>query len=478
VSRPAISDPMIGAVIGDRYEVVRRIAKGGMGTIYEVRNTRLGRSFALKMLSSEAAEDPDNLKRFQREADVIAKLRHPNIVEVVDWDSLDDGSPYLVMEYLRGEPLATRLRGQRGLPWPVIQAIGDQVLSALSVAHAAGVIHRDLKPDNIFLAHDDAGHEHTKLLDFGISKLRDSKTFATTDARVLGTPAYMAPEQAEGRHDLIGPSTDIWSLGAILYEMATGTVAFSAPSTPAILYRVCHGAPDPLLELRPDASAAFVALIERTLMREIGERPSSVDALRGELRTALEPGAPRATPFPSAAPVTPAVTATVVDAQRPRRWPGVVAGTALVVSAAVAVFLFVRSEDGTSAPTRAAAAPEQPAPIQPTPPPAPAEAPTVNVQIDSSPQGAVIYRLPKGLRVGVTPLAAPFPHEEGLADFELRKPGFENATISIDLRTGGAVAPKLVPVVPRRRVPAAPPPSREPTTPARRKGTPVNPFGG
>src|SRR5262249_30866983 len=159
--------------------------------------------------------------------------------------------------YLRGEPLAMRLRAEKALPWEQIGEVGDQVLAALSVAHRAGVVHRDLKPENIFLALDDAGREHVKLLDFGISKLRDSKTFATTDARVLGTPAYMAPEQAEGRHDLIGPGTDVWAMGAILYEMVTGTVAFAAPSTPAILYRVCHGEPDPLRERRPDAPPAL-----------------------------------------------------------------------------------------------------------------------------------------------------------------------------------------------------------------------------
>src|SRR5262249_38747262 len=156
-------------------------------------------SFALKTLTAEAAEDFEVLVRFRREAEIVAKLRHPNIVEVVDWDNVD-GVPYLVMEYLRGEPLKTRI--QRGpLAWPDLALIADQMMSALAVAHRAGVVHRDLKPENIFLTRDDSGEERAKLLDFGISKLRDSKTFATTDARLLGTPAYMAPEQAEGRTD-------------------------------------------------------------------------------------------------------------------------------------------------------------------------------------------------------------------------------------------------------------------------------------
>jgi serine/threonine-protein kinase len=408
---------------------------------------------------------------------VVAQLRHPNIVEVVDWDSLDDGLPYLVMEYLRGEPLATRLRALKGLPWPSIGEIGDQVLAALSVAHRAGVVHRDLKPDNIFLAHDDAGHEHVKLLDFGISKLRDSKTFATTDARVLGTPAYMAPEQAEGRHDLIGPGTDVWAIGAILYEMATGAVAFEAPSTPAILYRVCHGAPDPLRERRPDVPPAFAALIERTLTRDIGERPASVDALRGELAAALEPGA-----------VVPAVAARatlpIAPRRRRARWPFIVLGFAAAIGAAVVLLPSLSSSLSSPAepaprpvlPTPTTTPPQpqpspQPSPLPP-PPAVPAPAAKVKIGIVSSPSGAAIYRKPSMARVGVTPLLDDWPPESDTVVFELRKDGFEPAQVSIDLRTGGKVSTTLV-ASPRRR---PPPPSPPQSPPARRKGTPVNPF--
>jgi serine/threonine-protein kinase len=281
----AISDSLIGTIIADRYEVIRKIAKGGMGTIYEVRNTRLGRTFALKTITAEAAQDPEVLQRFRREADVVANLSHPHIVEVVDWDQLDDGAPFLVMEYLRGETLAARIAGVGALPWGQIAQVADQVLSALGVAHRAGVVHRDLKPDNIFLAVDDAGEERVKLLDFGISKIRDSQTFQTTDAKVLGTPAYMAPEQAEGQHDKIGAATDVWAMGAIIYEMITGAVAFSAPSTPAILYRVCHGRPTPANELRPDVPKELVELLDWALDLQL--RLDNVEELREELKKIL-----------------------------------------------------------------------------------------------------------------------------------------------------------------------------------------------
>jgi len=279
-------DPMIGTVIGGRYEVIRLIGKGGMGSIYEVRNTRLGRQFALKILTGDAAANPEVLQRFRREADVISKIKHPNIVEVIDWEALEDGSPAMVMEYLQGEDLGRRIEDGQ-LPWPQLARIADQVLAALSIAHANGIVHRDLKPQNIFLAQDDSGDERVKLLDFGVSKVRDSKSLVTTDARLLGTPAYMSPEQSEGRADDVGGHTDVWAIGAILYEMATGTVPFDADNLPAILYKICHSEAQPIVALRADAPEAFVHLVKETLERDINKRISDATVLRVRLREAL-----------------------------------------------------------------------------------------------------------------------------------------------------------------------------------------------
>ena len=279
-------DPLIGTVVGGRYEVIRLIGKGGMGSIYEVRNTRLGRQFALKTLTGDAANNPEVLQRFRREADVISKIKHPNIVEVIDWESLADGSPAIVMEYLHGEDLGERVK-DGPLPWPQVARIADQVLAALSIAHANGITHRDLKPQNIFLAQDDSGDERVKLLDFGVSKVRDSKSFVTTDARLLGTPAYMSPEQASGRADDIGSHTDVWAIGAILYEMATGDVPFDADNLPAILYKICHSQAPSVSAKRQDAPEAFTSLVAETLEREIDKRISDATVLRVRLREAL-----------------------------------------------------------------------------------------------------------------------------------------------------------------------------------------------
>jgi len=525
----AYSDPLIGAVIADRYEVIRRIAKGGMGMIYEVTNIRLGRTFALKTITAEAAQDPEVLQRFRREAEIVANLRHPHIVEVVDWDQLDDGAPFLVMEYLQGETLATRIAAVGPLPWPQIARICDQVLSAITVAHRAGVVHRDLKPDNIFLASDDAGDERVKLLDFGISKIRDSTTFQTTDAKVLGTPAYMAPEQAEGQHDKIGPATDVWALGAIIYEMVTGEVAFAAPSTPAILYRVCHGRPTPANQLRPDAPTELVELLDWALDLQL--RQDNVAEFRDEIRRVLgklegvtwaapmrsrtmdavsrhtpvpfpraatpvgllgmaEPGAvsmaaPRAlTPRPGTAPVvdpTPVPAPIQVSAPLapPRKRPWLlVAGAAGFIAAAVAAFLVIRSSPASSpGPTPDAQVIETVAPVivpdareAPIPPEPPIQE-TVAVEIDSTPRGADVFRLPSELKIGVTPWKGTLDRGDGTAVFIVKATGRHDAKVEIDLRTGGSAIARLRPAAPSRKVPVV-----KKQGVGRRKGEPVNPF--
>jgi len=307
-----------------------------MGAIYEVRNMRLGRSFALKTLIGEAAEDDEVLQRFRREADVIARIKHPNIVEVIDWDTLEDGSPCIVLEFLNGEDLAARIKETAPMPWPLIARIGDQILNGLSTAHNCGIIHRDLKPQNVFLALDDSGEERVKLLDFGVSKIRDSRSLVTTDARLLGTPSYMSPEQAEGRHEDIGPTADVWAVGAILYEMATGSLVFDAPSMPSVLYKICHRDADSVDLRRPDAPAGFVETVRDALTRDIAQRIGDADVFRVRLREALRdvPGvtfsdvmpAVRLTPLPRSTP-TPSPTALAPTPRRAKRYTGAHADT-------------------------------------------------------------------------------------------------------------------------------------------------------
>jgi serine/threonine-protein kinase len=481
------ADRLIGSVIAGRYEVVRVIGKGGIGTIYEVKNTRLGRSFALKTLTG--SDDEDVLARFRREAEIVAKLRHPNILEVVDWDTLDDGSPCMVMEYLVGEDLAKRLRDQHQLAWPELARIADEVLAALAVAHRAGVVHRDLKPQNIFLARDDAGEERVKLLDFGISKLRDARAFTTTDARVIGTPMYMPPEQAEGRNDDIGPATDVWAMGAILYEAATGKQAFFAPSVPAILYRVVHDRPTPMTELRPDTPPALVALIDRALTRELDRRLASVEQMRADLRAAFgsEPLRRLSTPAVGVRTVDPIATDDMIDAaaatttpshRRSRLpWIATIGGVAALAGAAWYLWPSSRSVEPAAAPAAAQAPAPASAPAPIVARPAPAPAARITVTITSKPSDAEVFRLPSEVKVGVTPWTSELERVEGSGVFVVKKHGYIDQQIDIDLRSGGERAVELAkiataaPVV-RARVPAA----VQPAATGRKKGEPADPF--
>jgi eukaryotic-like serine/threonine-protein kinase len=281
------ADPLIGQRIGGRYLVRRRLATGGMCAIYELGHRSLNRRFALKILAPELAADPYALARFGREAEVVAGLCHPNVISILDWDQLEDGSPFLVMELLDGEDLLARIARRGGLPLDELARIADEVLAGLTVAHRAGIVHRDLKPSNIFLARDGAGGERAVLLDFGISKLRGVETLSGLQESV-GTPLYMAPEQARAHPAGVGPAADVWSMGAILHEMATGSPAFEADNLPAIMHRVLSGRPASLARRRPDLPDAFERLISRALDPDPTRRPRDAEALRAQLREVVD----------------------------------------------------------------------------------------------------------------------------------------------------------------------------------------------
>ena len=280
-------DDLVGMVVGTKYQIVRKLGEGGMSIVYEARHVKLQRAFAVKRLLPALLDNPEARARFEREADLLGKLRHPNVVEVTDWEELADGTPCMVLEYLHGADLLARMK-HGPMAWDAIARIGDQVMSALALAHRNGITHRDLKPENIFIAIDDSGDERVKLLDFGISKLRGVGNLTGFNT-MLGTPSYMSPEQARGDSASIGPSTDVWAMTALLYEMATGAVAFRGDSLAGILMLILEGRPDPVAMYRPDASGLFIDLLDRGLSRDPARRITTIEELRAGLRTALEP---------------------------------------------------------------------------------------------------------------------------------------------------------------------------------------------
>ncbi len=245
---PTRSSIDVGSVIDETYTIEALIGRGGMGAVFLASHRRLaGKKVAIKMLLADLGGD-EILARFKREADIASTLDHPNIVKVENYNVLPDGTPYIAYEFLQGESLGQRLAAGP-LPLDQIFAIIRGVGSALGAAHRAGIVHRDLKPQNIFLVQSEvAGNavEMAKVLDFGISKLRGSQTVKTQESTLLGTPQYMAPEQATGQHTNVDERTDIFALGAIVYEMITGRPAFSGASIPEVVFKVVYEEPAPL----------------------------------------------------------------------------------------------------------------------------------------------------------------------------------------------------------------------------------------
>jgi eukaryotic-like serine/threonine-protein kinase len=307
---PARAAVDVGSVIADTYKIEALLGRGGMGAVFLASHRRLaGKQVAIKILHTEL-EEVDIIARFRREAEIAAKLNHPNIVGVIDYNVTSDGMPYLVLDYLEGETLAQRIA--RG-PMPVehVLSIVRQVGSALAAAHRAGIVHRDLKPQNIFLVPTEVDGrivEIAKVLDFGISKIRGSQTVKTHDSALLGTPQYMAPEQATGQHAQVDDRTDVFALGAIVYEMLCGQPAFSGASIPEVVFKVVYEQPPPLAAQMPTVPPAIVSAVTQAMAKPSDERfatvTSFVEAMTGQPLTLPRgqlPGAALAAESPSAA---------------------------------------------------------------------------------------------------------------------------------------------------------------------------------
>ncbi|MCA9666530.1 MAG: serine/threonine protein kinase [Myxococcales bacterium] len=281
---------MLGSVLADTFRLERVIGEGGWGAVFEASHMRLRRRFAIKLLYPEVAAEPEALARFRREAMVTSELGHPHIVEVIDFNHTKEGSPYIVMELLQGEDLHDRLKREKRLPLVQVNRLLGQMASALQVAHESSVVHRDLKPRNVFLARIGHKVDVVKVLDFGISKVLDAATRLTTaDAMVMGTPSYMAPEQAEGRAQDVSAASDIFALGAMVFKMLTGRPPFVAGSVPQLLDQILNrpapkvhelvgGVPpevsevvDVALRKRPEERHPTVAVFQRAFRRAAGE---------------------------------------------------------------------------------------------------------------------------------------------------------------------------------------------------------------
>jgi len=278
----------VGQVLAATYRLDRLLGRGGMGAVYEASHLRLSRRFAIKVLYPSLLSDAQALVRFYREAEITSQLGHPHIVEVVDFQHEEGAPPYIVMELLEGEDLTARVRRKGPLPLVQAASILRQACSALHAAHERGVIHRDLKPGNVFLARRGAHDDYVKILDFGISKMLGAQVELTTDRSVIGTPGYMAPEQATGRTASVDRRTDVFAMGALLYYMLSGSSPFAASNEPATLYRIVHEEPDPLELQRPDLPDGVIAAVAAALRKPLDSRCPSMAALWRQFSAAAD----------------------------------------------------------------------------------------------------------------------------------------------------------------------------------------------
>src|ERR1700722_11749650 len=247
-----------GMIIRNKYEILDRIGVGGMGVVYRARHLTFNEMCAIKIVTDQIAGDSNFLQRFQKEAVVTRKLRHPNAVRVDDFDYTDDGRPFIVMELVEGKNIGEILQEQG--PFRVARAvrITTQVAQALGVAHKLGVVHRDIKPGNILLTTDEQGQESAKVLDFGIAKLReaagDANSGMTMTGMVVGTPLYMSPEQFMGKKGdgEIDGRTDLYSLGVVLYQMVTAQLPFEGDTLYSLMMQHMQGTVKPPREVVPE----------------------------------------------------------------------------------------------------------------------------------------------------------------------------------------------------------------------------------
>jgi eukaryotic-like serine/threonine-protein kinase len=406
--------PELGAHVGEggKYRVVRKLGEGGMGAVFEAEQALTGKRVALKWMQPGGGAGGELAARFLQEAKAAARVHHPNVVDVYDFGRAGDAA-YLVMEYLEGETLGAAL-ARGGLSYGQVIALLLPVLRATASAHKQGVVHRDIKPDNIFLALHEGGIE-PKLLDFGISKVaaRDgSQSSLTRTGTTMGTPRYMSFEQLAGEKDIDGRA-DVYAFGVILYEVLTGRPPFEAETFSALVVKMATSAPAPVASLRGDVPPALADVVRWAMERDRDARCPSIEALIGALEpfadTRAEPGSPTVATGPgrsipagagAAREVGPRTDARAPTTSRASLWA---AASLLVMVAGAGAAWFARREPGA-----------------PSPPVAPAPGPAAEAQEVVSAPGSPV---PRGeLPAGDPAPSVPSPRTEPGRDAPPRAP--------------------------------------------------------
>jgi eukaryotic-like serine/threonine-protein kinase len=425
---------MIGTTLAGRYAITRKLGQGGMGAVFEATHTLIGKRVAVKVLLEKFAQREAIVARLEQEARLASSIGHEHIIDIIDFGTTEDGRTFVAMEYLDGESLAECLHREHQLSEARIVAIACQTASALGAAHDKGIVHRDVKPENLFLLQRQQ-RDFVKVVDFGISKsLRSSDPDGleasprlTQTGMVLGTPLYMSPEQARG-DEQVTAQVDVYALGVIMYEAATGRVPFTGNNYLSVISQVLSEEPPSPRSLRPELSEEFEAVIFRAMSKDRAARYQSAAELLADLDI-LRSDPKRSTERPR---IVAPKRAKNASNQRLRGGTKILIWSAAIAVVVAAVALTVRSTMMTAPPALVVAASVD-ARTKPDAPPVTAvvvESVTIMIAIESTPSGASIW---EGARkIGVTPVQ--YPAQRGSKEaIELvaRLDGYKDAQVVI-----------------------------------------------
>ena len=398
----------LGHVIGN-YRLLRVLGEGGVGTVYAAEHIRLGRKMAIKVLHSDVVTD-EMAQRFFNEARAVNEIRHPNIIEVEDFVTTPTGDHYMVMELLSGVDLRTVISRDGKLDPERVARIAAQIALALSAVHEHQILHRDLKPDNVFLEQKD-GVEVAKLLDFGVAKFTEEEQGLTRAGMTMGTPQYMAPEMIiSGRELEVGPTADLYALGMVMYEALTGEPAFNSTQLAHILRAQCF---EPVPSIAEKRGSTIPVVIEAAVLKCLEKDPCDRFQDGRELAAALRTTEP--VKVSGAVPVQ-RHAIRKVNASR-RRAVMMLPALAMALAAIVIQFVPGSREEASAEPPRQAAPAhvEQPAPV-PTPAP-----PAIALALSSNPDGAELF-VRGGAVLGKAPIATTLPMSSKLVEIVARFP--------------------------------------------------------
>jgi len=468
-----------GQVVAGRYQVLSKLGEGGMGIVYLAEHITIEKKVALKVLLHEYARKSDLKDRFLQEAKAAAKIGHENIVDITDFGDTPDGSVFFAMEYLEGQDLSQVVRKGGPVQWSRAKPILLQIGRALGAAHSKGIVHRDMKPENIYLIQREGRDDFVKLLDFGIAKMsvEDGEKRLTRTGMIFGTPEYMSPEQAQGNKP--DHRVDIYAVGVIMYELLTGNVPFKADTFMGILTKHIFENPVPPSQAAPEAQIPHEVeqIILKAMAKDRAERFQSMTELSAAIAQASgrmtrptgdhaeQPPRRISSPSQTYSPLI-QTRGTVTEIPPPprKRLPLVIGViVAVVVLGGVAAAVMMRGGDPSPGPDPSK---KDPVPVV-TPagkPDATVVAATVKVRISSSPAGAEVFRgglLPGKKPEGITPAVVKLPRNDRKVAFTLRLDGYQDGTIEVVPDREKEVITKLT----RRQqvsVTRPPPPPRPP----------------